>query len=357
MEQGKLDIVVGGQYGDEGKGAVAAYLATHKDYGFTVRVGGYNAEHRYFYKGKEYTGRVLPCGLVNEKIRLYLGAGHLFSIEALEKEIADMGIDKSRVFIDENAGIVTEEHMNLSASADRGARGGTTGRGAGKAAAHKVLRDGKFKVAKDYPYLVENFNVVNIARMIREDLNAGVNGLLEGSQGALLAIDHGTYPFCCAKNVTPAGVVAEAGTDMYAVRDTYAVYRTYPMRVPGNSGPTPGAEVPWPELEKRLGYELPEKLKRQTLADGTKGDYERMFEWSDIDFIKSLTLCTPTHIAITFIDWLTPADADKKTWDSLSPATIQWIGDVVALAEQTLGRKVSPAIIKTGAAEDSIILG
>ena len=357
---GKVDIVCGGQFGDEGKGAVAAYLASRKGqnnqgYSFTARVGGYNAEHRYYHAGKEYTGRVLPCGLIEDSLDLYLGAGHLFSIDALNHEVESMSIRKERVVIDRNAGIVTEKHMGLSAGADRGKRGGTTGRGAGKAATDKVLRDGSFKVAGEYPELAENYRVDNVSMLIRSRLNNGEFGLLEGSQGALLSVDHGYYPFNCAKNVTPTGVLAETGVESYAVRDTYVVYRAFPMRVPGTSGPSKGRELPWEEIETMLGRPLTEDQKRQTLADGTKGDYERMFEWNDEEFLASLTLCGPTQMVLTFADWLNPEDSGVTEFEKLSQKTKDFVAHMETLAEGVLGRKVPVSIIKTGAAEESVI--
>lgn len=359
-QRGKVDIVVGGSFGDEAKGSVAAWLITNQGhklphYDFTIRVGGYNAEHRFSHAGKQYMCRVLPCGLIEKSIDLYLGAGHLFSVEALNKEVKEMGIDPGRIFIDGNAGIVTEEHMSQSKNADRSKRGGTTGRGAGKAAAHKVLRDGRFLVAHNCPELCSKYHVTNIASLIHQRLSAGEHGLLEGSQGALISLNHGYYPFCCGKDVTPAGVIVEAGVAIQDVGEIFAVYRSYPMRVPGESGPTGGAEISWTQLERRIGG-LPESVKRQTQADGTKGEYERIFEWDWSDFRKSLILCAPTKMALTFADWLNPKDGGVQKWEDLTDNTTRHVVQMEQEAMVLLGRPVPVVLIRTGAEEQDAIV-
>ena len=351
---GHLDIICGGQFGDEGKGAVSSWLITNQgykfsQYDFTVRVGGYNAEHRFVHAGKDYLCRILPCGLAESSIKLYLGAGHLFSIDALNQEIRDMKIDSARIFIDENAGIVTDIHMGQSLKANRTKRGGTTGQGAGKAATHKVLRDGEFLVAKDYKELKSM--ITNVAGRIRQDLNEGKIGLLEGSQGALISLNHGYYPFNCAKDTTPAGILAETGATIQDVNDIYVIYRSYPMRVPGASGPTRGEELSWEELEKRLGQLLPESTKRQTQPDGSKGLYERIFEWSWEDFDKSLILTGPTKMILTFADWHNPKNLGVKSWKDIQKDTKIFISQMEERAFSVLQREAAVVLVRTGPGE------
>lgn len=360
-KQGKFDIVVGGQYGDEGKGSVASWLGDHRKYGFTARVGGDNAEHRFDFRGKEYTGRAIPCAWINPKMHLFMGAGHMFGIEQLMKEARQMqdvyGKDTiNRILIDRNAGVVAAEHSQASQNFDRSKRGGTTGKGTGRATAHKVSRDGNFKTADKYPELAENFEIGNVSLAANDLMQIGEDGLLEGSQGALLSVNHGYYPFCTAKDVTPAALIAEAGFDIFKLRDIYAVYRTFPMRVPGASGPTGGEEIPWAEMEEHLGYKLDEKLKRQTLADGTKGDYERMFRWDWKDFEQSLVLCSPTCMVLTFADWYVPGDAGKTKFKDLHASTKELVAGMEERAKKLLGRTVKVGMIKTGPGENQVIL-
>ena len=317
-----IDIVVGGQYGDEGKGQVCAHLANKNNYKYAVRVSGSNAEHRFLdEKNKKHTARVLPVAAwIDPDIYCILGAGHMIKLESFENELQELqrlwGPEiHERILIDPQAGVIMNQHTKKSEYTNFR---GSTHQGNGQAIAHKVLRDGTFKLAKDYPELERYLG--NTVKRLDEFNHVGYHGLLEGAQGALLSLNHGYYPFNTAKDVTPAGLLAEAGIPTKYVRDTWAVYRAIPMRVPGNSGPTGGREIPWEELERRINKNLPDSVKIQTdsFLVNKEGQYERVFEWSWEDFHKSVSMCGPSHIVITFGDWW-PVDGTGSvdTFDQL----------------------------------------
>lgn len=302
-----IDIVVGGQFGDEGKGQICAQLARDavlcgRPYKFAVRVGGSNAEHRFATPDDaRHTGRVLPvAGWVDRSTKLVLGAGHIIKLDSFFNEVAELeamyGPQTERIFIDPQAGVINTTHVQ--AGEDTAWRG-STHQGSGQAAAHKVLRDGTFKTADMYPELKKHIKG-DTAMAMRGWLLNGEMGMLEGSQGALLTLNHGYYPFCTSKEVTPAGVLAEAGISIGWVRNIWAVYRTVFMRVPGNSGPSEGQEITWEMLEEATGLRIPEKVKRQTDSPDHR---ERIFLWSWQEFEKSIALVGPTHMALTFADW------------------------------------------------------
>jgi len=210
-----IDIVVGGQFGDEGKGQICAQLAHENKYGFAVRVGGSNAEHRFETPdGKRYTGRVLPvAGWVDPDVKLVIGAGHMVKLDSLFTEIADLetifgGDQSDRIFIDPQAGVIDPDHVEKGKEA--ALFRGSTHQGNGQAVAHKVMRDGGFKVARDYSELQPFIIRGDAVELIGEWTANGQYGLLEGSQGALLSLNHGYYPYCTSKDVTPAALLAEA---------------------------------------------------------------------------------------------------------------------------------------------------
>lgn len=305
-----IDIVVGGQFGDEGKGQICAHLVKDRmdrgdPYGFAVRVGGSNAEHRFFVpSGKRHTGRVLPvAGWVDPNIKMVLGAGHMIKLDSLFHELKELkaayGDQRDRLFIDPQAGVINPDHVEKGKEA--ATFRGSTHQGTGQAVAHKVVRDGKFRTAKDYPILYDYIyeGMDGTIELMEDWIQDGQTGLLEGSQGALLSLNHGYYPFCTSKDVTPAALLAEAGISTCRVRGIWAVYRTIPMRVPGNSGPSDGRELTWDELEAAAAAKIPMDAKRQT----DSGDLERVFMWSWREFRKSVILIGPTHIALTFCDW------------------------------------------------------
>jgi len=302
-----IDIVCGGQFGDEGKGSICAWLVYEhiqlcKPYSFAVRVGGSNAEHRFETPdGVTYTGRVLPvAGWVDPHIKMVLGAGHMIKLESLSSEIKELESiyddPAGRIFIDAQAGIISARHVEKG----RGpaASRGSTHQGNGQAVAHKVIRDGEFRTAKDYPEL-RRYIYQDTVGLMNRWMQAGQTGLLEGSQGALLSLNHGYYPYCTAKDVTPPALLAEAGISTRRVRNIWAVYRTVSMRVPGRSGPSDGPELGWDDLEQACGKLIPENAKQQT----DSGDRERVFMWSWKEFEKTITMIGPTHMALTFADW------------------------------------------------------
>lgn len=302
-----VDIVVGGQYGDEGKGQICAWL-THRQqeqgppYHFAVRVGGSNAEHRFATPdNKRYTARVLPVAAwLDPDVYVVLGPGHMLKLDSFFRELEELtalqGSQLGRIFIDPFVGVIDPEHTK---DGEKTAWRGSTHQGTGQAVAHKVLRDGRFKTAKDYPELKQFIYEHGTWQLLQKWLENGHSGLLEGSQGALLSLNHGYYPFCTSKDVTPAALLAEAGIPTKYVRHTYAIYRTVPMRVPGNSGPTGAPELTWEELEKAARCVIPDHVRIQTDSN----NIERVFLWSWEDFNKSIFICGPDRLVLTFADW------------------------------------------------------
>jgi len=299
-----LDIVFGGQYGDEGKGQVAAHAAEEHEYYFSLRVGGYNAEHRFKNTdNRKFTARVIPSAAwVDPDVKLVLGAGHVLHLGRLEKEMEQLdqiwgeGHTANRLFLDPNAAIVPDENRGFD---EETAHRGSTHQGVGKTVSQKVRRDGTFKVAKDYeqakPYLADTVGLMD------RWMVAGYEGLAEGSQGTLLSLDLGHYPYNTGKNVTAAAILGEAGVAPMWIDNIIACYRTVPMRVPGESGPTGGREMSWEELEGRADISIPEQKKTQT--DSPEGNRERVFEWSWDDFKRSIAINRPDKMVLTFLDW------------------------------------------------------
>ena len=300
---GAIDIVVGGQFGDESKGQICAHLMTERKYDFAIRVGGSNAEHRFCNPQNErFCARVLPVAAwLDPEIKIFLGAGHVIKLDSLSAEIYSLeqrwGSDQTgRIFIDPQAGVVAPVHIT---GGKKTWGRGSTRQGIGASIAHKTLRDGTYKLAKEYyklqPYIKGRVNT-QIYEILQRD---GAIGLLEGNQGALLSLDHGYYPYNTGKNPTPTGLLTELGIGAKWIREIYAAYRCIPMRVPGKSGPSEGRELSWEELERKLGFKIPDKTKRQT----DSGEYERVFMWSWEEFKYSITLISPTALILSFKDW------------------------------------------------------
>ena len=160
-------IVVGGQYGDEGKGKILSYLALADNPEIIVRGGvGPNAGHQVHYKGKKYGLRLIPCGFVNEKARLLIGAGVLVNPEVFLKEVAEVGA-QNRAGIDSRAIVITAEHRQRDTS-ENSKKIGTTGTGCGPAMVDRVSRIAKMvsEVPELKPYICDVEKEVNSAKNV-----------------------------------------------------------------------------------------------------------------------------------------------------------------------------------------------
>lgn len=144
-------IVAGGQFGSEGKGKVAAWLAPQFQH--AVRTGGPNAGHTVVAAGRSIVLRHLPCAVVNPDAALYLGAGSIIDIDVLLREISENQVPRSRLRVDPTAVIITSSH--LDGEIELVQRIGSTGKGVGAAVAGKVLRGPDVVLARDVPALAE----------------------------------------------------------------------------------------------------------------------------------------------------------------------------------------------------------
>src|SRR4051794_34096906 len=137
-----VTVIVGGQYGSEGKGKLAAYLACKAPNGVaSVRSGGSNAGHTAHRHGRTFQLRQLPCGAVSQESRLFLAAGMVIDLPVLLREVAELDIHPSRLMIDRNAVVMTSIDPQREEAEDLRKRIGSTLSGTGAAAARKVMRD------------------------------------------------------------------------------------------------------------------------------------------------------------------------------------------------------------------------
>lgn len=339
---GKVDIVVGGQFGDEGKGSVALHLAHFRNYGAYVRTGGENAEHRVITPdGQEHCFHILPTALAARRDncpKLILAAGMTFSLAGLYREMETHSIPWDRLVIDRNAAIITDD---LRKSGEEAAnKRGSTFLGVGATMAAKVRRAGQCTLAQDTT-LISSCSLASLC--MRRILNAGENILLEGSQGTMLSLDHGYYPYCTSRNVTAMGALSDAGLNWKDVRDVFMVVKTVPTRVPGNSGPSLGREMSWELVCQHAGrpYEEIVQSADESAGDGA-GGLERPFELSIPEICHAADLNGATRIVLTFADWWDYKDLGVQCWGALSYRTKAL---VVAL-EKRLGIPV--VMVRTG---------
>lgn len=306
MEKGKITVLVGGQYGSEGKGAIAAYVAD--DYKVHVRVGSPNAGHTIYWRGEKHVMQSIPCGWINPDAVIIIGRGALLNMKQFMKELVHImqyyPNFKKRLIVDPEAGVLDErfhqEEGGVNGEMHR--RIGSTGEGVGPARIARLERDpAKFRQFKDVAkeYDLEDIMLENTPKQIALLQDSGANILIEGTQGSALSLLHSFWPYCTSIDTNAAGIISEVGIAPSRVTNVLMVCRTYPIRVHGNSGPMKN-EISWEELSKRIGTNVvPEKT---TVTKKVR----RIAEWDDELFEQSCILNAPTEIALTFADYIDP---------------------------------------------------
>ena len=176
-------VVVGAQYGGEGKGKIVAHLAQRDNPDFVVRCGGPNSGHTVHLKDRILRLRLLPAGFVNPRSRLLLAAGSIVNLRVLLSEIETAGIDSHRVGIDRNAAIITDEDSAKESQLGLRDRIGSTLSGTGMGVAKRVLRDGTMKLASEIPE-ARPF-ITDVSTEINYGIDKGQTCIVEGTHRAL----------------------------------------------------------------------------------------------------------------------------------------------------------------------------
>ncbi len=263
-------VVIGAQWGDEGKGKIVDYLADEAQ--IVVRyAGGANAGHTIVIGDQQYALHLVPSGILYPEKKVYLGMGMVIDPEALFEELkmlSDRGIKwEGRVFISDRAHIVLPRYRKMDKERDAARKRpiGTTGRGIGTTYSMKSERDGirladlewEEKLAEFEPEDLEFINKykdqllamrVDITAEMYKNKNANV--LLEGAQGALLDIDTGTYPYVSSGMSCSAGAAVGAGIGPRSLDRVLGVFKAYSTRVGNGPMPTEFDETTQSELYK-----------------------------------------------------------------------------------------------------------
>jgi len=290
-------VVVGAQWGDEGKGKLVDVLAERAD--FVVRYqGGANAGHTVVIGDTQFVLRQIPSGILHRSVTCVIGNGVVLEPENLFAELDQLhqrGIDTTgRLFVSDRAHLVLPYHKLLDAASERSQKLGTTGRGIGPAYEDKYGRRGirvtdLRRVECAQGLLTERVDRANrllammgsseraryedhvellqrlaprllplsadTGLMVHRAIRAGRRVLLEGAQGALLDVDHGTYPYVTSSNTTAGGAAAGAGIGPTAINGVLGVVKAYTTRVGNGPLPTEAAS-PFGERLRELGGEF-----------------------------------------------------------------------------------------------------
>lgn len=244
-------IVVGGQYGSEGKGKVVSLYSSFFEKPWIVRCGGSNAGHKTSVDGEEIILRHVPAGVSNPDSMLLLAAGCVVDIDVLLHEVGTLNIPKERIIVDPRVVIVekTDREMEIEASKQIG----STASGTGSALIRRMTRTDKVRFVKDSTILQKYVRIETVAPLLHSCLDQGNEVIIEGTQGFGLSLLHGPYyPFLTARDTTAAGFAMEVGISPRQIDSIIMVIRTFPIRVGGNSGPM-GEEITWEDVQKISG--------------------------------------------------------------------------------------------------------
>ena len=326
-------IVVGGQWGDEGKGKIVSYLSLKDKPDIIARAGvGPNAGHTVTYRENKFGVRLIPSGFVYDKARLLIGAGVLVNPEVLLAEIKELKVEE-RVGVDYRAGIIEKKHIEQDrTSSHLSGKIGSTGTGCGPANADRASR--KLKLARDIVELQQY--LTDVPKELDRAIKDGKKILIEGSQGFGLSLFYGTYPYVTSKDTTASMVCADVGVGPRKIKEVIIVFKSYPSRV--GSGPFP-TEISQEEAEK-LGI----------VEYGTVTGRRRRIGKFDFELAKYATMVnSASQVAITCVDYIDKSCKGVKTYSELSDKTKRFIEKV----ERELETPVT--LISTGPGIDEII--
>ncbi len=306
-------VIVGGAFGDEGKGKIISYLALKNNPAIAVRGGvGPNAGHTIMYRGKTLKLRMLPCAVVNENTELLLGAGVLVDPNVLLKELDETGSHLCTK-VDRNCAIIEKKHVDIDREGYLKSIIGTTGTGTGPANSDRILRVGK--LAKDEMNLRQFID--NVSLRINSALDDKQLVIVEGTQGALLSLYHGDYPFVTSKDVSASGICSDVGIGPKRVTEVIVVFKAYTTRV--GSGPLEGELSP--EETMRRGW--------QEFGSVT-GRLRRAAPFNFKLAKESITLNSATQLGITKLDTLFPESSHAREFDKLSIESKTFISEIEA---------------------------
>ncbi|MDR0900758.1 MAG: adenylosuccinate synthetase [Methanobrevibacter sp.] len=323
------NILVGGAWGDEGKGKCITYLCNKDNPNIIARAGvGPNAGHSVEFNGEKYGLRLTPSGFFNKDAKLLIGAGVLVDPEVFfhELEYLDKYDIKSRSYVDYRCSIIEDEHKERDKGSEHLFKKiGSTGTGCGPGNSDRVMRTAK--MAKDISEL--NNYTTDVPLEINNALENGEDVFIEGSQGFGLSLYYGTYPFVTSKDTTASTFAADVGVGPTKIDDVIIVFKSYITRV----GEGPFTTEMSQEKAEEMGIE----------EYGTVTGRRRRVGSFDMDLAKEACMINgATQIALTCVDRLYPYCERTQDYSTLSGETKKFIAEI----EDATGVPVT--IISTG---------
>jgi adenylosuccinate synthase len=371
----KADLIVGIQWGDEGKGKIVDKLA--QEYDMVCRSqGGHNAGHTIWVDGVRYALHLIPSGILNPKAVNIVGNGVVLNPASIIKEMEQFQNLENRIFISDKAHLNLPYHALIDQARER-LKGdnaiGTTGKGIGPAYADKINRighragellnptklcenimayfkenkvifdalevaipneDSLMKELNEYNSKLASF-ITNTTNMVWQALDDDKKILLEGAQGTLLDIDHGTYPYVTSSSTVSAGACTGLGLNPKDIGIVTGIVKAYTTRVGNGPFPTEDFGVDGQTMAdvgkevgtttgrgRRCGWFDAVGVKHASRLNGC--DQLSLMKLDVLDGFKTIKICTAYEVNAEVIDYMpsdleniTPIYEEVKGWDSV----------------------------------------
>jgi adenylosuccinate synthase len=320
-------VVVGGQFGSEGKGKISAIITLQERIDLCIRCGGPNSGHSFQKpNGEMLLLRQLPTGFVRPETRLLIPAGGLVDLDILRSEIEGLRLDACRVGIDRNAMVITPGDREAERRLAMAERLSSTLCGVGSAVARRALRTSDVKLAgeatSDQPWL-RPF-LADVSQEANSAVDTGKKVLIEGTQGSGLSLYHSPYyPKATSRDTNAAGFVSEVGLSPRLVSEIVLVFRTFPIRVAGAQAGPLHEELTWQQLQKES--RSPASLCEYTSVTHKLRRLGR-FDWEEAR--RAVRLNRPTRLAVNFIDYVGFENRAATHWTALSQDARTFVHDL-----------------------------
>jgi adenylosuccinate synthase len=319
-------VVVGGQFGSEGKGKIAAHITMQEGIDICIRCGGPNSGHSLTLKSGTSVLRQLPTGHLNPGARLLIPAGALINISVLKDEIEALSLNPSRIGIDRNTMVIEQRDIKYESEHSMRERLSSTLSGVGSALSRRVLRGSDVTLAHEAARTNKWLKslITNVSVEANEAIDAGRKILLEGTQGIGLSLYHSDYyPKATSRDTSPAAFLSEAGLSPLLATHIILVLRTFPIRVAGEQAGPLTNEISWEDIQRES--RCPERLGECTSVSRKLRRVGR-FDWDQV--ARAVSLTRPTALAVNGLDYLDYQNRGATGFEDLTPRAASFVAEL-----------------------------
>lgn len=311
-----VSVIIGGQYGSEGKGKVAHAFSRDLNASVAIRVGGSNSGHTAVDEaGIAHVFRSLPTAALLPDTICVIAVGAYIDVDVLLREIAEIDLPAERLLIDRKAVLITSVHKDTELASGLPEQIGSTGSGTGAAVISRIQRKDSVRFAENDERLSRY--LTKTRTFLRDRLNKNERVLIEGTQGfglSLLHSDH--YPNVTSRDTSAAAFVSEAGLSPCDVDDVIMVIRAFPIRVAGNSGPLPN-EIDWETVTRESESET-SILEYASVT----GKVRRVGRFDAGVVRAAIDANAPTRVVLNHVDYV---DANCRNKGFLTPIAAEFV--------------------------------